>query len=384
MEADNKFLSPVLRGARFEQHGIPLDVMKDFYIFDEMLKSVAKTIYKREHPDRKRLPRNFMNDISFQLTSIDEGSTIVNISMICLTASANLFSLPALAQGYAEKARDCIIRTIDAASHGKLDCSLPDYMNQDQLALFDRFGCSLQDDESIEFPLDGNNQKVILNRTVRRNLASMASRSEYRAAAAVYGAISELDQDKTSFILNTVDGLRLPVHHYNIEHTEDVINASSAYRKGQKVLVRGVGIYSPSDHLDALESIDSISLLDDIDFGYRLAEIGELKSGWLENRYGEPFDKERLNRLNDLFQKNYILDVDPYLFPAENDSLLAEWAAEDWRMSMEINLSSLTGNFYALNLKTDQDFEKTFVLTSPSQWQELCKIIDNPEKVVIE
>ena len=50
MEADNKFLSPVLKGARFEQHGIPLDVMKDFYIFDEMLKSVAKIspLSKRE------------------------------------------------------------------------------------------------------------------------------------------------------------------------------------------------------------------------------------------------------------------------------------------------------------------------------------------------
>lgn len=373
----NIFLSPVLKGARFEQHGLPLDVMRDFYMFDEMLKSVAKRLFFHDHPERKRVPRNFLEDISLQVTGLEEGSTILNISLICL--SANL--LPTPAQVYAEKARECIIRTISAAERGTLDCNEPKYMNREDLTMFDRFGCSLQEGESIEFPMTGTGSNAVLNREVRRKLASHAMRSEYQESVSVYGAVSELDQDRETFTLNTVDGQRIPVKNYSVNHTEDIMKAMNLYRSGQKVLLNGIGVYAPSGKLESIDSIENITLLDKIDFGYRLMEIGELKAGWQDGAC-KAFDKSRLNRLNKLFQSNYTLDEDPYLFPVEDDILQAEWPHGDWKMSMEINLSTLEGDFYAVNLKSDAEILKTFHLDSPEDWKALCKVLSAPDAEV--
>lgn len=370
------FLSPKLIGKRFEQHGLPLDVLRDFSVLDEMVKSVAKSLYKKDHTDRQRVPKNFFDDISLQIVGLEEGSTIVNIALVSFTA-CELWATPA--QEYAGKARDCIVRTIYAAERGTLNCDSPEYMTREQMTMFERLGCGIQEGEAIEFPITGTNAK--LNREVRRKLASYTIRSEYQESISVYGAISELDQDKKTFTLNTVDGQRIPVRSYNESHVADIMQAMNLYLSGQKVLLNAIGIFTSSGRLESLASIEDITLLEQNDFGYRLAEIAALRDGWMDG-CGRAFDKSRLNCLNKLFQTNYTIDNDPYVFPIEDDLLQTEWPSGDWRMSMEINLSTLVGDFYALNLKTDAEFSRKFQLNLPEHWKDLCDILQNPEKAV--
>ena len=126
---------------------------------------------------------------------------------------------------------------------------------------------------------------------------------------------------------------------------------------------------------DARESITSPAMLD---FGHQLAEIGALQPGWLNGR-GEAFDKKQLRRLGVLFRENYSLDKHPWVYPEQDGLLLAEWEVDDWRLSMEIELASLKGDFFALNIADNQEFSRDFDLSDPNEWTSLCGVLKDPK-----
>ena len=72
---------PKLKGARFSQHSVPLEVLKDFAAFEEMLIEVAKREYLTENPGRQRTPRGFAKGLELHLTGIESGSALLGIVM---------------------------------------------------------------------------------------------------------------------------------------------------------------------------------------------------------------------------------------------------------------------------------------------------------------
>ena len=58
-----EFLSPRLVGKRFDQHSIPLEVLKDLSALEELIVEVAKWHYLRANKDRKRIPKGFVDQV---------------------------------------------------------------------------------------------------------------------------------------------------------------------------------------------------------------------------------------------------------------------------------------------------------------------------------
>ena len=75
-------MKPKLNGKRFEDHTVPLELLKDFAALQEMLVEVAKWEFRRSHPNRERIPRNFSEGVDLHLTSVDEGSAVLTIGAI--------------------------------------------------------------------------------------------------------------------------------------------------------------------------------------------------------------------------------------------------------------------------------------------------------------
>ncbi len=366
------FLCPRLQGKRFEQHGLPLDILKDFAVLDELVKTVARSIYKLEN-DGKRVPRNFMDDFSLQITGIEAGSTIARISLI----QTKPYLFASIGQEYAEKARDRIIHTIEAAAKG--DCQDDALcLSQPQLSLFNRFGCSLREDEAIIFSGVHDGRDVPFTAAVRQRLLENATIEKYSKAISLYGMIAEVDQYRKTFTLNLIDGQRLAGIEYNDGMVDDVLEAFTGYAVGRKVLLFGMGVYSKDGKLDSLESIDEVRLLDNMDSGYRLAEIASLKDGWMNGK-GKSFDKQKLLELAELFHSYYSLEHDPYLYPTADGTIQAEWDVGKWRISMEIELGDMTGDFYALELNSGMERNLAFDLKDGIQWSRLCQVVKNPE-----
>jgi hypothetical protein len=65
------FLKPRLVGQRFDEHTLPLELLKDFAALEEMLIEVAKRDYLRAHPARARTPRGFTKGIELHLTEVE-------------------------------------------------------------------------------------------------------------------------------------------------------------------------------------------------------------------------------------------------------------------------------------------------------------------------
>lgn len=67
------FLRSRLVGRRFDEHTLPLDILKDFSALEEMLIEVAKRKYLAAHPDRQRTPKGFTKGLELHLTAVEEG-----------------------------------------------------------------------------------------------------------------------------------------------------------------------------------------------------------------------------------------------------------------------------------------------------------------------
>src|SRR3954454_9537551 len=109
------FLRPRLIGERFEGHSIPLEVLKDLAVLEEMVVEVAKSEFLKDHPQRRRSPRRLTDGITLKLTAVEEGSAVPVISLFI--ASISLF--PPASQLYFERARDAVVNAIGAAERNQ-------------------------------------------------------------------------------------------------------------------------------------------------------------------------------------------------------------------------------------------------------------------------
>jgi len=155
---NQEFLRPRLVGRRFDEHTLPLDILKDFSALEEMLIEVAKRQYLAAHPDRQRAPKGFTKGLELHLTAVEEGSAIPVIAL----AFAALF--PSADADYFDQAKDQIVEAIASAEHGQQPALPPEL-----LRYFDRFGRGLHEGEAMEFSRS-NGQTASLTPATRERL----------------------------------------------------------------------------------------------------------------------------------------------------------------------------------------------------------------------
>src|SRR5438093_12103620 len=61
----------IFKGERFENHSLDLDVLPDLYAYKELLVATAKELWRRHHPDRQGLPKNFEDSLCLKFTQED-------------------------------------------------------------------------------------------------------------------------------------------------------------------------------------------------------------------------------------------------------------------------------------------------------------------------
>lgn len=352
-----EFLKPRLEGERFNEHSIPLELLKDFAALEEMLIEVAKWKFRQAHPDNKRIQRNFSKGLELHLAGVEEGSAIPAIVLMF----AGLF--PAENAIYFEQARTEIIDAIACAEQGaapKLPANL--------LSYFDRFGRGLREGEAMEFRHAGGTVK--LNPEVRKRLIRSAQVDVWTEEVALRGKISEADQARRSFELELRDGTKLTAS-LNDQHLNVVLDAFRDYRQGAYVLIQGVAKKDRQDHLKGFETVEHVSPLDPLDVTLRLEELASLKDGWLDGK-GQAPTMAKLQQLATLFDTNFDADLPlPHLYPTPDGGIQAEWSLGDWEATLEINLDTKIGEYQALNLSDRKTHEHILPLSTSDGWKAL-------------
>jgi hypothetical protein len=363
-----RFLTPRLVGARFEENSIPLEFLKDLAVLEELIIDVAKWIYLREHSSRKRVPRHFTDGIELKLSSIEAGSVMPVINLHI--AHSSLF--PPENQNCCHAARDAVINAIDAAeSNGVISNFLPD----NALGYFDRIGRSLKEDEAMEFSIPNRTQPVRLTKDIRRRLVlAPASVKELSDETLVRGMIPEADQDDKTFEVQLCDGrkIKTPIP---AQHMDTILAAFNGYTNGDRVLIKGIGKFTRQGKLLSFESVEDISILDPLDINTRLDELRNLKDGWYESSGRAP-TQTGLDWLAQALNQ-HLADDDPlpYIYPTFEGGILAEWTKAPNDVSLEISIDDHNAVWHCIDLNSNIDEERILDLDAEQDWTWLIERI---------
>lgn len=352
-----EFIKPKLDGARFDGHTIPLEMLKDFAVLEEMLIEVAKWKFREQFPDRERGLRNFTKGIELHLAQVEPGSAIPAIVLAFSTL------LPPQNVMYLDQARTAIIEAISKAEHNQAP-ELPPNL----LSYFDRFGRGLRDNESMTFT-SVTGEPVKLTTEVRRRLIRAAQVQEWTEEIAVRGKIAEMDQIRGTFELLLLDGKKLEAP-ISDQHRGTLFQAFDGYRSGTAVMLQGVA-KRDRNRLRSIELIQHVSILDPLDVPVRIAELAKLEDGWLDGNGKAPV-AERLHMLGQFFDSHFTSDLQlPHIYPTAEGGVQAEWSIDNWEATLEIDINNWVADYQAFNLLTDDIREARLKLDIPESWQAL-------------
>lgn len=373
--SETTFLRPRLIGARFESHSIPLELLKNLAALEKVIIEVAKLEFLKDHPNRRRVPRGFTDGIELKLTGIEDGSAVLEISLF-----VDKLPLPEK-RYYFERARDVIIRAIGDAEESK---AIIDILPEKTLRYFDKIRRGLREDEAIEFIRPNSQFSVRLTSMVKERYADITSeqRTQYipstvkqlKAGTTVRGTVPEINQGDMTFQIQLFDGqqVKAPIAP---QHFDAILEAFNGYKNDLRFLFQGVGRFNLVKKLLEFDSIERISLLDELDISAQIDDLRLLKDGWLEGQ-GKAPSQDGLDWLSQAFKNYYSGDLpQPYLYPTEPGGVQAEWSLDQNEITLEINLAEYAGYFHALHIEDDTEKTRNLDLGSETHWIELKTLI---------
>ena len=344
---------------------MPLDVLKDWAAFEELVVEVAKDIFRRENTDRKRTPRGFKDEFSLHLAGVEPGSAIP-----VLTRFFSGDTLPL--SDHFDRALQIVQTAIIAVNAG---LAVPDDFPREYLGYFNRFGSSLREDERIEWTVAGTNQTAVYDRTTRKKLVLTGAKS-YQAVADMRGWITEVNAEKNTYTIKLIAGPKL-LGTYPRELANRVLDALGEFQRNKfqssKVLVRGLADYDLNDQPVRVAETQHLEMLDPNDVSARCEELAQLRDGWLDGE-GKAPTKGGLDAFkhawNTADTENLSL---PYLYPTPEGGIQMEWRVGAWEISAEVELDHLRAELLAVNTASSASRDGEADLSHPEGWSEMVR-----------
>ncbi len=368
MKENAPFLTPRLVGSRFEDHSIPVDLLRDFVYLEQLLVEAAKWQYRKAHPSRKRLPKRFTDGVTLRLSSIHSGSAVATFDL-AVGPSDELFSEVEVCF---KEARDSILATISAASS---DRPLTEHLPAELLTYFDRFGRSLKDSEYIEFESDTSAETVRLNQASRKRLVLASGKvQEITEEEKLWGWVFAVDKKRREFQLQILSGPKVK-GSLDTRHAQTILEAFNSYEEDSKVQVTAITVYDQSGRIKAIDEIEQISILDPNDVLFRIEELKTLKDGWLDGKGRAPHEQQ-LDWFARDFEAYYPADLPyPFIYPTPEGGLQVEWSGPQIELSLEADLAKRAGTWHALDMQSDDEEHGNVDLSAADGWRSFFSVV---------
>lgn len=360
----SEFVQPILEGARFDAHTLPLEVARDLAAYETLVIELAKHLYLDDHKDRQRVPKGFAADFHLHLERIDPGSSKPLLSIVASGALA----LSGGTATYFEKARDLVADCI--AADGQLPAGFP----RNLLTHFNQIGRTLREDESLTFQRPASAPPAVLTPERRKHLV-LAAEKVYEREIELSGSIIEANWDKSTFQLRLVDGTLAVVPMSESFYPQARKHGG---KSRDQVTVRGIGAYDSWDRLQKVISVESLEIQPNHELSSKFDELRSLQDGWHDGQGSVPAG-EGLDLIAEHFVRSFpdALPL-PAIIPTPEGDLLFEWNVKG-DPSLDVNLSTMGAQFHAFGEDGggSEDLEEEFDLSGEAGWSDLLDFLTN-------
>lgn len=320
------FVQPVYRGARFDDHVLPVELLGDLMVYRDLVADLAAALYRKANPDRPRLPRGFVDGLSLGLSGVAQGSAIPLVERVVDDA------LPlSLAGDYFSQAQALIDRALRAAND---DAEIPAEFPSELLLRFNRLGRALRDDEHVVWNMAGRDDGPRYDRRVRKRLV-LSRAPSYELEVDLEGFVVGHDWPQGSpsgRLIVAVQG-----GNVSVSFGPELANNARRVMGNREPFVRiaGTGIYDRSDRLQRVIETHALDPMEPADAGREVAlqrlstqltKIADLRGGWFDGD-GAAFEPTLLTAVRgtliSLFDRGASM---PFVFPTPDGEVRAEWS----------------------------------------------------------
>jgi hypothetical protein len=265
-------------GPRFEDHGLDVDVLSEIVAYKRLLQETAKEIWRRNNPERVRLPKKFEAEITLKFFSLQPGST--GVPLMRELPFTNLLQWMPIRDELDEAA----ILLEDAIRAAGERGGIPSQLPRNIIPLFEELGKTLRDDEFLLVSAGTRETTARYDSPVKERILAWAT-SSYTDLVDLTGEVRATDLDGLKFILRLQDGRKVTGRFKPDQET--VVLEALGEHFSRRMRVIGVGQFAPEDgSLRQIVNVERIELLGpesasgtDIPIWERLASIGAAVPG---------------------------------------------------------------------------------------------------------
>ncbi|ABC83305.1 hypothetical protein [Anaeromyxobacter dehalogenans] len=347
------FVEPVLRGARFADAQVPVDVLADLVAYRDLVLRVAKELFKQRY-GRARVPKGFESSFQLALQEIRPGSAVLALKR---TEEPQQQGVLAHEWDPFDAARDLVTDYVDAIGSDRKPPEFPENV----IPLFGNFGKHLRPGEELVLDSPGGQRKVSYNQEVRKRIVLQRANT-YQKDVELVGTVVALDKERGQFRLRTDEGA-FDVEFSGIQTTQ----LANALRDDAftRVELAAVGSYDRNDALKNIDEVRDLNIVDVVDpaealrIERRLDELLALKKGWSDGEHGEAPSRDAVDWARQVLLGLMARDElpQPHLYATEAGHIRAEWTFDDWEVSAEFNFAAELVSMEAVNVKSGDSRE---------------------------
>jgi len=266
------------KGDRFRDHAFDLTALTELSQFQKLVAETAKTLWRAQHPERERLPRNFEQRTRLCLRKIEEGSAIAPLEVFIEDGEVDGVVQENLAEDLWHEEPPELVEALDLANDVfralESEEPLPGRFPRSLLPEYQKWGKSLEMGEEIELRRPGKQPA----RTSQRQLESLSKYADIPQETLVEttAEVIEADVRQRRFQALREDGALVTVHFSEDQETK--VTTALKDHKVTRVRFKGSGEVSPDGTSLRVHKVDELNLENpnEIAFDESARSIGDI------------------------------------------------------------------------------------------------------------
>lgn len=240
-------------GARFAGHALDIDCTRELLAYRTLVLECAKELWKRGHPGRERLPKNFDSGFRLEFEHMVPGSVGVPLRRVRSPQQLDL--------DFDDEFDDAATLIDQAIAAAAADQLLPETFPADVVPLFAEFGTSMRSNETLFLKARRSPQESAYTDQARQRLAQWVPPS-YEDRVDIVGEVRMANVGPGAFRLQVMEGGAMVDGRFDAHHEAAVLLALKDHSLA-RLRVTGHGEFGTRDRqLRRLLRVDQVIVLD--------------------------------------------------------------------------------------------------------------------------